>query len=188
MKKFVLFTLVFLMLPTMSPAQSLERIIQSLPVFAAAADVKAQNGVLKVGIYSELQNEIPEDILSWFRDIKAWNHDAVVNVTGHQTVEVVSVNNDALPKFDGQILWVLAAGDSLPQVKKLSEKGIFTIGVQDKTYEKFLFVTLTYEDKSSGGDVERWRLVRLFANCDISPLRFTKKLTEKNHFVGFLCE
>ncbi len=188
MKKWLL-TLSFLLISiSAANAQPLERVVQSVPVFSAMAGVKAVNGVLTIGVFSEVEDQISKETLKEFETLKSWSHEKVKGVTGHTKIEVVGLNRKSLDSFKGQIIWVLAAEEDLPKLKTLTQKGVFTIGTHDKAYEKALYVTLDYENKSDDPAVERWRLTRMYVNCEICPLRFTEKLDEKDHFFGNKCE
>ncbi len=168
-------------------AQPIERVIKSLPVFVAYTYVQAVDSILTVGVFSDVEPEVPADILEKFRNLRAWNQKAVQKVTGHKKVVVVSLNANNIDEFSGQIIWVLAASDSLAKIEKQTVNGVLTIGSNEKAYEDHLLLTLTFKNVSKQRSVQRWRLSRFYANCALSPLRFNESLMNKKYFVGNGC-
>ncbi|RMH69288.1 MAG: hypothetical protein D6675_13180 [Gemmatimonadetes bacterium] len=170
-----------------APANTLERFANSLPVFAASAGIQSQTDTLTIGVFSE--SDVPAADLDVFKSLKTWDAELVQNVTQHNHIEVIPLQATTLETFEGQIIWVLdATPKSLKLLKTYTEKGIFTIGMLDENYQNFLFTTLIYENKSDDPTIERWRLVKLIANCEISPLSYSKKLRSKPYFTGNGCE
>lgn len=172
-------------LPNLSEAQPLELLVKSLPVFSAYADIKAVDNVLTIGVYSDGQAD--PKMLNVFREIRAWSADEVQQTIGHRTIEAVFLNRWSLNDFEGQIIWVMDMVDTLA-LRKQTEKGVFTISAQHEEYQKYLFATLIYENASDDPGVKKWRLTKLMTNCDISPLRFSTKITKKKYFVGNACD
>lgn len=166
-------------------AQPLEILIKSLPVFAAYAEVKAEDDVLTVGIYSE--KGIDPVVLQAFGEIKSWSAEGVNTITKHKRIKITPVSLTNIDRFNGQILWVMDTTDTIA-LKKQTEQGVFTIGAQDPRYQNYLFTTLIYHDTSDDPKVKKWRLTELIANCDLSPLRFSTKITNKKYFVGKSCD
>ncbi len=187
MKRLIFLLIIIIVWGGKVTAQPLDRVIQSLPLFVGWANVKAVEGILTIGVFSDSQSEIGPATLNKFKKLKPWDRDPVKKFIGHQRVELVSVNGDNLPEFEGQVIWVMDAAVSLPLLKDKTMNGVFTIGVQDDKYQNYLAATLIYEDKSADPIVERWRMVQFFVNCQISPLSFSKKLMDKDNFVGRNC-
>ncbi len=170
-------------------AQPLERIVSSLPVFAASADVKTvEDGILTIGIFSD-SSAVDQNILDVIDNLQAWDSDLVKGVIQYKKIEVISLNKDNITEFKGQIIWVLDASTaSLEKLKIHTIDGVFTIGTQERKFEDNLFATLIYKNKSDDPNVERWRLIELISNCEISPLQFAKKVSTKKYFAGIKCD
>lgn len=190
MKKYIIFLIILMWISSgrAEDIDQLKRFTHNLPTFVGLADVKSKDSVLTVGVFSDKSMRIKLETLVIFKQLKGWGSEIIVSRTEHKRVDVVGLNQRNLSQFKGQVIWVLDAEKSLPDLKKITEKGIFTIGVQNTNYEEHLFATLLYENKSDDPTIERWRLVKLTANCEISPLRFSKKLTEKDYFYGKICD
>lgn len=168
-------------------SQPLDRIVQSLPIFVACAGISSSDGALEIGIFSEKSPDINAATITQFRDIRSWNHESVVSVTGHSAVNVQPVAVSDLAIFSGDILWVLDASTVVDTLVNLTRAGVYTIGIQEERLEDCLFTVLHYENKSQDKHVERWRLVRFAANCEISPLRYNSTATSKDSFVSKNC-
>ncbi len=187
--KYFMFS-IFMILTCLSnvSAQPLERIIKSLPVFVRYASVKADDGVLTLGVFSDEQPQIEKSILEIFKNLKLWDHSEVIQSVGNKKINVIALNSDNIAEFKGQVIWVIDAKDSLEKIKKHSEIGIFTIGAQNSEFEDYLVTTIIWEDKSDDPKIERWRLIKFIANCEISPLRFSNKIAGKEYFLGKKCD
>ncbi len=188
MRKLPLTIVLLLLAATQSNSQQLERFAFSLPVFAAYCGVRAVDNTLTVGVFSE-KEEIPQSILDVFKNAKPWKKESVVDKIKHERVEVVSLNPENLEDFDGQIIWVLDADFSSNLLKEKTRANIFTIGAQNPTaFVTNLFTTVVYKNVSQDQGVEKWRLERLIANCEISKLRYPPNVTEKPYFEGIDCD
>ncbi len=169
-------------------AQPIERICSSLPLFAASSDVNAIDGTLTIGLFSDVQTEVEPALLTMFEKLKTWNRETVKKACGLKKVIAVSLNSDNLDDFKGQVIWVLDAEASLEKLKEKTTNGFFTIGSQQSKFEDYLFITVIYTNKSDDPNVERWRLSRIFANCDISQYRASPNLMVKEGFEGKNCD
>lgn len=182
------FIIILIMAARTGVAQPLEILIRSLPVFTAYAGVEAVDNILTVGVYSD--KDVNLDEIKAFEEIRSWSADGVTIVTNHQSINIQALNQKNLADFTGQIIWILNVIDtvSLNQIKTFTENGLFTIGAQNKNYQDYIFATLIYVNTSNDPSVEKWRLTELIANCEISPLRFSNKLTHKKYFVDKQCD
>ncbi|OQY27842.1 MAG: hypothetical protein B6244_09315 [Candidatus Cloacimonetes bacterium 4572_55] len=189
MKKMIVFlTVATIFWSAQAFSQPVDRLIQSLPLFVGWSSVKAKNETLKIGVFSDKTSRVDNGLLSKFQKLKPWNHDLVKEFIGHNRIDVIFLNSDNLSDFDGQIIWVLDADASLKALRKKTMEGVFTIGAQHQTFEAYIAATLMYENKSNDPKVERWRLIRFFGNCEISPLIFSNKLKSKENFVSKNCQ
>ncbi len=180
--------IISIVVPGFCMGQPLERMCQSLPTFSGYAGVKGVDGVLTVGIFSDEQSEVEKKTLKMFQDIKSWNKEQRKELMEYKEIKVVSLTGENLDQFEGQIIWVLDADASLEKLKEKSSKGTYTTAVQDDKFEDYLFLTIFFENKSDDPSVEKWRAVKITANCEISPLRFPSKITKKPYFSGKSCE
>ncbi len=165
--------------------EQIERFANSLPVFFAFTGLQAAGGTLTVGVFSE--TTVGQDVLDTFKNLKPWANESVVSQTKHTKIEVVALSAKNIDGFKGQIIWVLDIKDSQALLKAQTEKGIYTIGAQEETYQSDLFTTLLYDNVSDDPKVEKWRLTKLIANCELSKLRYSDKLTSKEYFLGKAC-
>ncbi len=188
MRHFIVLIITILVCPIGTSAQPLGQMIKVLPLFAASSNVKAVYGILTIGVFSDVQSEVGEATLQKFKDLSHWGNEEVRKMFEFQTIEVVSLNGKNLADFEGQIIWVLDADVSLERLKEKTINGIFTIGAQKKKFEDCLFITVHYKDKSSHPRIERWRLVRIFANCELSNLRPSTRLKAKEGYVPKNCD
>ena len=188
MKYFTILFIIILIFPITVNAQELERFTNSLPAFVTFASVKAVDGVLTIGVFSDEQANIDQKTLEIFKNLKAWKSESISVPVGNKTIEVIGLNSDNLNNFTGQIIWVLDAQTSLEDLKVHSNNGVFTVGIQDSKFGDYLFTTFIYENKSDDPKVERWRLTKLIANCEISPLRYAGKVLKKKYFSGKKCD
>lgn len=186
-KQFLIILLVLLIGKPVFAQEQIERFANSLPVFVAFCGVKAENGVLTIGIFSEADPNIPQSTLDIFKNLRPWSNDSVISETNHKTIEVVPLNPTNLADFSGNVIWVMDANESLPALKEKTSQGIFTIGSQEEKFSEYLFTTLLYENKSNDPKVEKWRLTELIANCDLTSLRYSDKLMSKSYFNGKNC-
>ena len=75
---------------TLTQAQELEnlkRFSSSLPIFVSFAEVKAQNGVLTIGVFSDKSPTIDNKTLEIFKHLKSWDAKAVTEITQHKKIE-----------------------------------------------------------------------------------------------------
>ncbi|OQY30403.1 MAG: hypothetical protein B6244_00680 [Candidatus Cloacimonetes bacterium 4572_55] len=168
-------------------AQPLERIIQSLPIFISCTGVKAVDGVLTVGIFSDELLQVEEATLQTLENIRVWKNEGIIKIVGIKKIKVVALNSNNIVEFKGQVIWIIDAEASLEKLKRHTMEGVFTIGAQNDKFVDYLTATQLYENKSDRPDVERWRLTQLIFNCELSPLRITGKLSNKNYFVEKGC-
>ncbi len=187
MKYFIFLILIVLIYSSNVSAQPLERIIQSLPVFVRYSNVKADDGLLIVGVFSDKKPKIEDTTLDLFKNLKIWNHKEVIENVGHKEIKVVSLNGSNISAFKGQVIWVIDAKDSPGKLKSSTKKGIFTIGAQNTVLEESLAASLIFKNKSDDPEKEKWRLTKFIANCEISPLKFANKLKGKNYFASKKC-
>lgn len=169
-------------------AQRLERFTNSLPAFAAAGGLKAVDGLVTIGVFSDEKKDIDKETLEMFKNLKAWNAKSVMNTIGNKKIEVTSLNIDNISEFKGQLIWVLDAEKSLEDLKVQSENGVYTVGIQEDKFGDYLYSTFIYENKSDDPDIEKWRLVKLIVNCEISPLRYSDEVSKKKYFSGKDCK
>jgi hypothetical protein len=192
MKK-IIFILIVLLVVTTSlygiELNQLQRFANNLPTFVAMAGVTAEDGVLEIGVFSD-DTEIDAEILTAFKNIRSWGLDDVKSVTNHNEISVIPLNRNNIYQFEGEIIWVLEAekNSSLWALKKRSRDGIFTVGSQQETYKNYIFTTFIYKNKSDDPNVERWRLVKMLVNCDISPLNYSDKINGKSYYEPMNCD
>ncbi|OQY28401.1 MAG: hypothetical protein B6244_07315 [Candidatus Cloacimonetes bacterium 4572_55] len=192
MQQSVFFLLgVFLIIPSGAFPKNIDRIkrfANSLPVFVAFSGVKSSDGILKIGVFSDAQSPVNQSALQIFKNLKPWANEEVRSAIGHKSVEVVFLDADNIESFDGQIIWVLDVENSAELIKNQTKKGVYTVGSQEPNYQSFLFTTFIYENKSLDPKIEKWRLIQLIANCEISSLRYIDKMKTKKYFVGKNCD
>ncbi len=186
MKKVSICLLICMMWASASLAQPFDQIVKIMPLFASWTNVKAVDKTLTIGVFSELGTN-DDATVKKVKESEYWNRDVIKEFIGHQQVETVPLTVDNLMDFQGQIIWVLDADQALPLLMEKSQAGIFTIGVQNQSFEDFLVATLIYENVSADPKVERWKLLRFVGNCGITPLEFSYKLTTRDNFVGQSC-
>ncbi|OQY30404.1 MAG: hypothetical protein B6244_00685 [Candidatus Cloacimonetes bacterium 4572_55] len=188
MKYFISLILILLTCSDAISAPSLERIIQTLPVFVSYSGVTADDGILTIGVFSDELPQVKKSTLETFENLRVWGHEDVVKSIGNKKMIAVALNGNNIAEFRGQVIWVIDAKASLSKIKKHSENGVFTIGSKNIEFEKYLFATMIFENKSDSPEIKRWRLTKFIVNCDISPIRFSNKITGKKYFLGKKCD
>ncbi len=188
----IFFFQIFLFSCISTTAQSLEFVSIGLPLYVATANIKAIDGEIRVGIFSDDHAQIDDDVLNLFENSKHWNHKLAKDNIGHQTVKVISLNKDNLAAFDGQVIWVLDVDESLAVIKDMTKRGVFTIRLaspDDDNSEVMdsIFVNLVYINISNDPTKNKWRLDHFIANCEISPLRFSFTMIKRGYFIGKSC-
>ncbi|OQY28469.1 MAG: hypothetical protein B6244_06875 [Candidatus Cloacimonetes bacterium 4572_55] len=149
MKYFYILFIVGLLLIHTAQAQQLERITNSLPVFAASSNISAANGILTIGVFSDAST-VNQNNLELIRTLKTWNSKLIKKAIPHKKIEVTALDDTNIAEFKGQIIWVID-GDSfsLEKIKIHTNNGVFTIGTQELAFENYLFATLIQENSAS---------------------------------------